>query len=172
MLIGRQVGVRLLRGSALACHSHWIQIEGRKVTLRTPRPRASFDVAPTCPPSAPHATNLTDTLLPIHSCFTDYVMSLLSSNVVNYLGTFPHTFVRDSPCAVTTPSDPSHSLAIPAGGGLWQCRPAAVTVLDTRPRNAALREERRPAHAHKNPPGWHVLRPAAGRGYKCASGMR
>jgi hypothetical protein len=96
-----------------------------------------------------------------------YVMSLLSSNVVNYLGTFPHR--GPSPCAVARTDTLARSLAISPGSRLRQCSAAAVSLLDTRPRNAPLREERRSAHAHQDPPGWHVLRRAPGGGHKCAS---
>lgn len=139
----------------------------RKVTWRTSSSKTPQTLRPptACLPrdephqDAPH----------IHSRSTYYVMSLLSSNVVNYLGTFPHTSVHDSRCALAPSSNPPHSLALSAGRRLRQCSAAAVALLDTRPRGAALREERRPAHAHTDSPGWHVLRPAAGKGHECAS---
>jgi hypothetical protein len=116
------------------------------------------------PHPPPHPTPIT----PHHfAVVAYYVMSLLSSNVVNYLGTFPHR--RPAPCAVARTDYSARSLAISSGGRLRQCSAAAVEMLDTRPRDAALREERRGPHAHQDPAGWHVFRRAAGGGHKCAS---
>jgi hypothetical protein len=126
-----------------------------------------FSSLPPLPGPAEHAPHRPAIVPPSPHIFTAvyYAMAtLLSSNVVNYLGTAPPTASAHAPRAL---ADPPCSLAIPAGGRLRQRRTAVVPLLAARPRDGALCEECRPAHAHPHPPGRHVLRPAAGRGYQC-----